>query len=215
MGDRLVTADRGLRAIRWIGRTTHVFERGPHKHKPIEIKAGALGNGLPRRTLVVSPQHHLLFSGPAVRDLFGEPEVLALAKALVGLDHVRAMNGKRRITYYSLLLDRHEIIMAEGAWSESFYPGPTALKMIGPVPRREVETLFPMLRHDPRNGYGPKVRRTLTRAETEKLVDLLLERGFGTRDDELDRRRRDIECCSWDDDLAAERRRRDHLRLVE
>ncbi|MEM7684930.1 MAG: Hint domain-containing protein [Pseudomonadota bacterium] len=84
-GDCLVTADHGLQPIRWIGRTAHCFPEGPHKHKPIEIKAGVLGSDLPRRTLIVSPQRRMLIRAPVVEELFGETEVLALAKGLVGL----------------------------------------------------------------------------------------------------------------------------------
>jgi len=115
-----------------------------------------------------------LLDGPVVERLFGTREVLALAKGLVGLDHIRAMNGKREVTYYSLLCARHEVILAEGGRTESFYPGPTALRMISPQARGEIAALFPALGADPRRGYGPHARRVLTRAETETLVDAML-----------------------------------------
>lgn len=172
-GIGLATADHGFVPLRWIGRSHHVFGTGQHKHKPIEFKAGSLGRGFPLRTLVVSPQHRILFSGRVVADLFGTRSVLALAKALVGLDHVRTMNGKREITYFSLLCDRHEMLLAEGAWSESFYPGPTAMGMIGKRMRREIKALFPSLLVAPDTGYGPPVRRVLNRRETERLVNAL------------------------------------------
>lgn len=184
-GDRLVTADRGPCRIRWIGRTDHRWEPEPHRQKPIEITPGALGEGLPRRKLIVSPQHHMLFRGPLVQSLFDETEVLALAKALVGLQGVRAMNGKRHITYFSLLCDRHEVIQAEGACSETFYPGPTALKMISPGLRREVEELFPALKSDPETGYGAKARRTLDKKETEALVRALRAHGLDREDENV------------------------------
>ena len=170
VGDLVVTADHGPQMLIWIGKTRHEFAPGPHKHKPIEIKAGALGNGLPRRRLIVSPQHRMLMQGQVVQEMFDEAEVLALAKGLVELPDVRAMNGMREITYYSLLCERHEVIKAEGAWSESFYPGPTALKMISPLMRCQVEALLPALRTDPETGYGPKARRVLSRTETVALA---------------------------------------------
>ncbi|MEM9063561.1 MAG: Hint domain-containing protein [Pseudomonadota bacterium] len=169
VGDLLITADHGPQPILRIARTDHVFEDGPHRHKPIEIKPGSLGQRTPKRRLVVSPQHRVLFGGGTVERMFGTGEVLALAKGLVGLDHVRAMNGKRSVSYYSLLCARHEIITAEGAASETFYPDANALRMIGPAARREVEVLFPRLAADPAS-YGKPARRVLTRKETEQLV---------------------------------------------
>ncbi|MEM7213406.1 MAG: Hint domain-containing protein [Pseudomonadota bacterium] len=207
VGDRLVTADNGLQPVLWIGVSHHTFEQGPHMHKPIEIKAGSLGDGRPHSTLMVSPQHHFLLEGPIVDEPCETCEVLALAKALVGLDRIRAMNGKRQISYYSLLCARHEVIMAAGVWSETLYPGPTALRMVDPSLREEIEVRFPAVKANPENGYGPKARRTLTKRETEKLVGYLRERGFGTREDELDRRRREIEARRWDEDLADETRK--------
>ncbi|MEL6478572.1 MAG: Hint domain-containing protein, partial [Pseudomonadota bacterium] len=178
----------------------------------------SLGGGLPRRTLMVSPQHHKLFGGPVVQEMFGEREVLALAKALVGLKHIRTMNGRRAVTYYSLLCARHEVIMADGAWSESFYPGPTALTMIRPHLRREIEDLFPALRTDPKTGYGPKVRMCLTRKETEALANDLCARGLERADDETATWNREAAHHEWDQDLADEQaasvKRSQHLRLV-
>ncbi|MEM9063625.1 MAG: Hint domain-containing protein [Pseudomonadota bacterium] len=181
VGDRLITLDNGAQTVRWIGSRRLTFREGPNAQKPIEIKRGALSANTPERRLMVSPQHRMLFGGPVVEAMFGEREVLALAKGLVGLDHVRAMNGKREVTYYSLLCDRHEIIRANGAWSESFYPGRTALGMIGAANRRAVEKLFPCVKADPVSGYGPKARHVLTRAETEDLVGALHAAGATRR----------------------------------
>jgi len=213
-GDEVVTLDRGPRTIRWIGHTVHRFPPGPDKQKPIEIKAGSLGAGLPRRCLTVSPQHRLLFAHRHVKDLFGVPEVLALAKGLTGLPHVRAMNGKRRATYISMLCDRHEVILAEGAWSESFYPGPTALGMIDPRARRRIEALFPALRQDPQNGYGPTARRVLTRRETELLVARLTGREASAPPGQRDRSSGEAESGRGGDRRSA-RVVRGALRLVE
>lgn len=204
VGDLLITADRAPQPIRRIAETRHSFPDGPHRHKPIEIKAGSLGDGRPRRHLIVSPQHRMVLSGPVVEEMFGTREVLALAKGLVGLDHIRAMNGKREVTYFSLLCDCHEIIMAEGAWSETFRPDANALRMITSTERSEVEALFPRLMADP-DSYGPKARRTLTRKETEALVEALLERGFDREDNEIAKWKREADDRKWDDDLLRER----------
>jgi len=114
-----------------------------------------------------------------VRDLFGVGEVLALAKGLTALDGVRVMRGKRRVTYITLLLDRHQVMRAEGAWTESFFPGPTALRMLERAQRAEIEALFPGLADDPATGYGVPARRVLTRHETEALVTALQRKSGG------------------------------------
>ncbi|WP_370402091.1 Hint domain-containing protein [Sulfitobacter sp. JB4-11] len=177
VGDMLFTADHGPRPIRWIGQRRLCFGDRPHKQKPIEIKAGRLGGGLPRRRLIVSPQHRLVIGGPLVQDLVNEREAFVSAKGLTGLDGIRVMQGKRDVTYYSLLCDRHEVIRAEGAWSETFYPGVTGLKMVGPAMRRQIESLFPALRQHGATGYGPRARRQLNKAEATRLVSTLQGRN--------------------------------------
>ena len=175
VGDLVETADAGPQMIRWIGRTDHCFPGTDEKHTPIQIKPGALGAGLPRRDLVVSPQHRMLMAGPLVERLFGYAQVLALAKGLTQLPGVRVMKGKRQVTYVSILLDRHQILIAENALTESFYPGPTALRMLSPRHRAEVQTIFPRLAEEPDTGYGPPARLTLSKSETEKLVTTIRE----------------------------------------
>ncbi|MEL6887072.1 MAG: Hint domain-containing protein [Pseudomonadota bacterium] len=55
----------------------------------VEIKAGALRNGQPKRTPLLLPQHRILMSGPLVQKVFCVPEVLAPANALIGMRGVR------------------------------------------------------------------------------------------------------------------------------
>ncbi|MEM0990013.1 MAG: Hint domain-containing protein [Pseudomonadota bacterium] len=171
-GDRIVTADRGLQTLRWIGRREVIVdaanERGD-KDKPIEIKVGALGNGLPRRTLIVSPQHRLVLCGPVVCAMVGHAEVLAPAKGLTGHERIRVMKGKRRIVYLSLLFDQHEVIFAEGAPTESFRPGPVALSEFAAEHREQVYAIYPQLRDDPQD-LGPPARPIITRAQASELV---------------------------------------------
>lgn len=183
-GDLVLTVDAGAQPVRWVGQTDHVWPGAQEKHKPIEIKAGALGHGLPERNMAVSPQHRMLMAGPAVAEMFDTPEVLALAKGLTGLRGVRVMQGRRKASYVSVLLDRHHVLIAEGAQTESFYPGPTALDMLSPLYATQVRSLFPALEEDPVDGYGPHARRVLTRRETEELVDALRASGFSGGDKE-------------------------------
>lgn len=173
VGDQVLTLDGGPQPVRWIGNRTMTFGPEAAQHRPVQIKKGALGQGLPRRDMAVSPQHRMLIEGPVVRRLFGASQVLVRAKGMTGLRGVRVMEGKRQATYITFMLDRHHVIAAEGAPTESFHPGPTALQLLRKAQREEVESLFPQLRGDPETGYGPTARRVLTQRESKRLCDCL------------------------------------------
>ena len=176
-GDRIVTADHGLQTLRWIGRREVDFTdpqntRGD-KDKPVLIAQGALGGGLPRRDLVVSPQHRMALSGQDVVSAFKSGEVLAIAKSLTKLPGVRVMAGRRHATYFALLFDRHEIIFAEGARTESFRPGPVALSAFQPETRREVFAIYPGLATDPEAALGPTARPIITKQQATVFINAL------------------------------------------
>jgi len=149
-GDLVMTVDDGLQPIRWISRTTHSWSARPHKDKPVRIGAGALGAGLPRRDLVVSPQHRMI-----VHDPYNPGGVLAPAKALTPLRGVRRMQGRREVVYVHMMFDTHQIILAEGAPSESFYPGPQALKALCPQDRAALRRILLRVTGPDANAYPP------------------------------------------------------------
>lgn len=173
VGDLLVTRDRGAKPIRWIGRRKLTFADGASNQRPVLLPAGCLGRNTPARDLVVSPQHCILMRGRAVRRDYRVSEVLVPAGCLTGFNGIREMRGKRDVVYHSLLMDRHEILIANGAYSESLYPGPVALGALGPSMRREIERLFPRLRSAPGAGYGPRARRVLKGKHATALVETL------------------------------------------
>ena len=80
LDDLVMTADHGAQPIRWIRRRAYFWERDSHKDKPIRFAAGSLGAGLPRRDLIVSPQHRMLVPDPGARE-----GALIPAKALTRL----------------------------------------------------------------------------------------------------------------------------------
>ena len=49
------------------------------------------------------------------------------------------------VTYVHLLFDAHEVILADGAWSESFQPGDRTLAGFDDAQRRELYAIFPEL----------------------------------------------------------------------
>ncbi|WP_415403522.1 Hint domain-containing protein [Tateyamaria sp. SN3-11] len=113
-GMRLVTYDNGNRPVRAVLRRM-VDASGDLA--PVHISAGALDNA---RDLLVSPAHRMLISDWRAQMLFGADEVLVSAVNLVRGDLIHRA-PRPRVTYYHILMDRHEIIFAEGAATESFH----------------------------------------------------------------------------------------------
>lgn len=147
-GDKVLTLDHGPQPIRWIGarQLTRADLMAKPKLLPIRIKAGALGSDLPRRDLVVSPQHRMLVRSAIAVRMFDAEEVLVPAHALVGMPGVTVEHTADTVTYYHVLFDRHEIVFAEGAPSESLFTGPEAMKSLPAAARSEILCLFPELR---------------------------------------------------------------------
>ena len=170
VGDLVTTKDDAALPIRWIGTTECKWPGSSEASRPILISEGALAPGVPTRNLVISPQHKVLMSGQEVSELFDEAEVLAPAMGLSGMPGIRMMNGKRAVTYFHVLLDRHAILFAEGAATESFFPGNTAMEMLQTRQRSEIEKLFPALAESPDGVYGPQARKCLTRRQSEQLA---------------------------------------------
>lgn len=115
------------------------------KLKPIRIRAGALGRDLPWRDLVVSRQHRMLVSSKIAARMFGEPDVLIPAIRLTELPGIEVEEEAQEVEYFHLLFDRHELLVAEGAPTESLYTGAEALKSLGDEALEEIFTIFPEL----------------------------------------------------------------------
>lgn len=174
VGDLVLKQDHGPQPLRWIGWRevdfTDPTNTRADRDKPILIGEGSLGGGLPKRDLIVSPQHRMLLSGEAVRATCGSDEALGLAKGLTERKGVREMRGKRHVTDIALLLDRHEIIFAEGAPTESFRPGPVAMEGFDKKTRAQVYAIYPGILRDPRQGLGPTARPVFSKRQVEAVA---------------------------------------------
>ncbi len=172
VGDLVVTRDNGCQKVRWIGRkelSRSDLEVHPHI-APIRISAGALGPNNPEVDLVVSPQHRVLVMDIQAELLFGSSELLAPAKGLLARDGVAEVEDAESVCYYHILFDQHEVVNAQGAWTESFHPGSFGLGALDEKPRAELLTIFPELNVSA-GSYGPAARRLLTVKESEMLVN--------------------------------------------
>ncbi len=111
IGDRVVTASGALRPLKWIGTRAYSarFAGNNPDLLPIRFMAGSLADNVPARDLLVSPKHAMFLDG-----------VLIPAEHLVnGATIVQEQPGED-IHYFHLELDSHDVLIAEGAFSESF-----------------------------------------------------------------------------------------------
>jgi hypothetical protein len=93
------------------------------------------------------------------------------AKFLLPLEGVCERRADGPVTYCHLLFDRHRIVLAEGAASESLHPGDVALGAFHTPAREELLTLFPELEDHGLDAYGPTAAPVLRKPEAAVLVD--------------------------------------------
>jgi hypothetical protein len=110
-GDLVSTSDGRAMPVSWLGRqTVSTVFADPRRVLPIRIRAGALGENVPSRDLLLSPDH-------AIR----VDDVLIQAGALVNeTSIVRETNVPQTFTYYHVELDDHSLILAENTPAETF-----------------------------------------------------------------------------------------------
>uniref|UniRef100_UPI00356427A0 Hint domain-containing protein n=1 Tax=Paracoccus seriniphilus TaxID=184748 RepID=UPI00356427A0 len=150
-GMRVITADHGPCTIKMVKSQTIpalTSRRFPHL-RPIRIRANALGAGLPKRDLLVSPQHRILVRSQIARRMFNASEVLVAAKHLLELEGIEIAHDLDSFTYVHFLCHDHQIVFAEGAPSESLYLGQEAFKAMTPAAMQELAQIFPELAEHP------------------------------------------------------------------
>ncbi|MEP5195569.1 MAG: Hint domain-containing protein [Roseobacter sp.] len=159
VGDLVTTRDYGDLAVTWIGKRTIP---GVGKMAPILFRSGAFSV---TKDLIVSPNHRMLFSGYEAELLFGEQEILVPAKALINDNTIlRVETGL--VTYVHLMFEEHQIICANGAWSESFFAGQEALGNMDDEQLQEFYELFP----EKRNCTAMRPARPIAKSFEGKLL---------------------------------------------
>ncbi len=169
-GDRVLTKDNGPQEILWTGSRRMSGARlyaMPHL-RPVRFRAGAYGVGRPEPDLLVSPQHRMLLRGPSAQALFNTPEVLVRAQDLINDTTVTVDYALREVTYVHILLERHNIVFANGIETESFHPSNTALDTIDEDQREGLLGLLPQIADNPQS-YGDYARRNLSASEASIL----------------------------------------------
>jgi hypothetical protein len=107
----VVTFSGEVKPIKWIGRRAYrqPFVGDSKDVVPILFKAGALGEGLPRRDLYVSPNHAMFID-----------DVLIPAGLLVNGVSVLRCPEVDQVRYFHVELASHDVIFSEGVPAETF-----------------------------------------------------------------------------------------------
>ncbi|MFN0115003.1 MAG: Hint domain-containing protein [Paracoccaceae bacterium] len=166
-GDRVVTRDHGSRRVVWSGRRAFGWrELGLNPLlRPVRIRAGALGEGLPERDILLSPNHRILFAARTATG--GHDEAFVPARDLAGRHGVEIV-APAAVTYVQLLFDRHEAVLSEGIWSESFLPDPRAVASLGERARDAIRGVFG-------SGAGPSgLTPARPMADAERIAALAI-----------------------------------------
>lgn len=169
-GDLVTMADDTERPIEWVGsKTVKTDPESCERLNPIQISIGALAPNVPSVPLRVSPNHRVLVSRPENKIHFGESSVLVPAKHLTSMDGVTQDDTPQQVTYYHLLFKRHEIVISNGAETESFHPSDAAFNSLAEQSREEILALFPELRDRSKNAYGDTAARAVQDHEVDQL----------------------------------------------
>ncbi|MEM1389091.1 MAG: Hint domain-containing protein [Pseudomonadota bacterium] len=115
-GDLVRTADGRDVPVRWLGQQTIVTRFFGERAQPVRIAAGALGKGVPAQDLTVTADHGMVLDGLVVN-----------AASLVNnttICWVPLAELPKRFTVYHVETDAHDVILANGAPSESYIDVP-------------------------------------------------------------------------------------------
>lgn len=163
-GEVVTTLSNGSRPLRWVGRRrfSAIELLAQPGLRPVEFAPGTLGNR--DRALVVSPRQRILIDDWRAEVYFGEDRVLVSAGALVDDQAVRQLLAGVGVDYVVLLCDRHEVLLAEGALSESYHPGDAGLAGLDPEARAALAGVVPEAELMRRRAACPIVRGAEARA---------------------------------------------------
>ncbi|PZX41981.1 Hint domain-containing protein [Roseinatronobacter thiooxidans] len=169
-GDKVLTRDNGPQPVLWLGQSNLsglALRRNPHL-RPVRLRCGAVGDGLPDEDLYVSPAHRIIVSGPKARALFGCDEVLVRAGDMVNYTTITQDPALHGVVYMHLLLEAHQILFANGVPTESFHPALAPAQTLREH-KHALRQLCPAWVATP-DSYGPPARRCLQTGEAALLA---------------------------------------------
>jgi hypothetical protein len=162
IGDQVMTLSGAMRPIRWIGRRRYSksMVSGNLEVLPVRIRAGALGDGVPRRDLWVSPEHSMWVEG-----------LLIPARALMNDVSIVQEDAMEEVVYLHLEFEAHEVIWAEGALSESYADDQDRERFDNAA---EYRTLYPDVVRESTRFCAPRIEEG---AELEAVRQRLISRA--------------------------------------
>jgi len=162
-GDRIATLANGSRPLIWVGhrRIFPVEILAYPGLRPLLLPLGSAGNDRP---LQVSSRQRMLIDDWRAEVYFGEDRVLVSAEALSDRRDARPALQPDGVEYVMLLCDRHEILVAEGALTESFHPGEAGLTGLTAPERAGLAAVIPEADLVRRRAAYPIVRNAEARA---------------------------------------------------
>lgn len=126
VGATVIDRNGAPHLIEWCWNGLTLVDPSNKSSLPIRIMAGALGPNRPKNLLVVSPQHRIAVGVDAqLEGRFASPGLVP-AKALVGLPGISYLTNRKQIKWCHFACAQHVTVIANGAISESFLPGPMA-----------------------------------------------------------------------------------------
>jgi hypothetical protein len=168
-GDEILTLNQGRTIIKWIGRRVldpKTIER-PRDALPVRVRQHALAENVPHRDLLMSPDHSLFLDGSLIP-----------VKLLINGTTIVQEGQDEPFEYFHIELEKHDVIMVEGAFAETYLDLGNRQMFGGPG----VVQLFPSGKHDWRDySYppvydGPVFDRVCARLEAQALA-----MGYTTR----------------------------------
>ncbi|MEP5757882.1 MAG: Hint domain-containing protein [Litoreibacter sp.] len=148
VGDLVLTRDNGAKPVKWIGHSkiSDARRRGNDGLEPILIPKDTISTGVPERDLAVSPQHRILLTGAVANTLFGAECRFLAAKHLCDGQRVRPCPERfEQLEYWHLMLDDHDVILANGCPVETFYLGAMSREILNTALLEELKQIFPDL----------------------------------------------------------------------
>ncbi|SMP35093.1 Hint domain-containing protein [Shimia sagamensis] len=146
-GDQVITRGHGIQEVSWIGHRK-ICERELQffpKSVPVLIGQGAMGHGLPERDVLVGSSTRVLLTNRLLKPGHRKPGLLVAARYLTSFAGV-SIADCNSFCWTHFNFDRHELVLIDGIWIESFQPNDPSLQGLSNVQRDELFQFFPELR---------------------------------------------------------------------
>ncbi len=143
-----ITTLNGPKRVKWVGSTVVRLDSDEMKDfRPIRFMPSSLEEGVPKKEVLLSPQHRVFCQSSTNELLFGVSGVLVAAKHLINEKTIRIDSALKKVTYFHLLFEDHEIVTANGMYAESLLLGDWTVSASSIRAQVEFLKIFP-------NGLG-------------------------------------------------------------